>query len=90
MPYTFYGSYLINTESMVFGLAQYTADFGNIAYSEDPDRYYYRAYSIHVGAGFQRRIAKNLNVNIFYNHAVSNEKYLGYHAINFGMRYVTP
>jgi len=89
LPYTFYCSYLLNTETMLFGLGQYTADFGNIAYSENPEEYYHRAYSVHIGAGLQRRIAKNLNINIFYNHAILTNKYLGYHSINLGIRYAT-
>lgn len=89
IPFTFYTSYLINTETMIFGLAQYTSDFGNYAYAEDPSKYYHRASSVHLGFGIQRRIARNLNINVFYNHAVSREKYLGYHSINLGIRYAT-
>lgn len=89
IPYTFYASYLLSTETMLFGLAQFTADFGNYAYAENPKKYYFKAYSFSLGVGIQQRIAKNLNINLYYNHAVAKDKYLGYHSINLGIRYAT-
>lgn len=89
VPYTFYSSYLINTETMIFGLIQYVAEFGNVPYATDPERYYKRAYSLNMGLGLQRRIFRNLGINIYYSHALKSDNYLGYHSINFGLRYAT-
>ncbi len=89
LPYTFYASYLVNTETMVFGLAQYVADFGSYVYAPSDCKYYTTAYSVNIGLGIQRRIARNMSINVFYNHALAYSNYLGYHSVNVGFRYAT-
>jgi hypothetical protein len=87
LPYTFFFSYLLNTETMLFTILQYQAEFGEVAW--DTGTYYNRRSSAGAGLGAQFRIARNLSINAFVNQSFYTSYQGTNRSINLGIRYGT-